>query len=198
MSPRDFVRVFAFAACVSIALAACEPMVNEETLDPVQKDLVGSSGSGDDHGGGGDDDGGVDPGSSCPGGYRFAISESDSSANVRAGELRDGIFPLYLWKLSGTGISALQGELVIQGGSYFPGSFSAEDPFFGVTLPDGPDVLIAVGGCPCEELLVGQFYVEIGADGASVNLVPGPGGGAVNCAANPQPVGFQCLPYSSR
>jgi hypothetical protein len=112
--------------------------------------------------------------------------------------LRDGIFPLYLWKLGGTGISALQADFNVVGGSFFPGSFSAVDPFFGVTLPDGPDLLVAVGGCPCEELLVGMFYVEAGPDGVSVSLGPGTGGGAVNCATNPQPVGFQCLQYSSR
>ncbi len=193
-------RAQLFAAILAtFAIVACDPLASDEP--PVSQSL-GSGGNGGENGGGdsggGNGNGGADPGPSCPGGFRFAISGSDSSSSVQSGDLRDGIFPLYLWKLSGTGISALQADVVVEGGLFFPGSFSAEPPFLGVNLSDGPDLMVAVGGCPCEELLVGSFYVDAGADGVRVSLTPGNGGGAVNCATNPQLVGFQCVAYSSR
>jgi hypothetical protein len=188
-----YAHIFALVLSL-VTITACEPMLSDEAPPLLgSDDKDGGSGGDDDSGG----DGSVDPGPSCPGGFRFAISESDSSSSVQRGDLRDGLVKLYLWKLAGTGISALQGEFSIAGGSYSPGSFSSRSPFIGITTADGPDVLVALGGCPCEELLVGSFRVEAGPDGVLVSLSRGSDGGAVSCDAS-QTAGFQCLPYSSR
>jgi hypothetical protein len=190
---KKFRPLFALAALTAVS---CDPLQSDEEIPPPPPVIVDDSGDQDSGG----DDGGSDPDPtlSCPGGFRFAISESPVDASIQHGDLRNGIYPLFLWKLRNTGISALEGVFVIEGGTYFEGSFSAEDPFIAINIANGPDVMTAVGGCPCDSMLIGQFYVDAGPEGVRVRLTPGPTGGAVNCATNPAIAEFLCSEYSSR
>jgi hypothetical protein len=105
---------------------------------------------------------------------------------------------LWLWQMSG-GLTALQGDLHVVGGVAFDPVFSAQPPYISLTLPDGPDVLLASPGCSTGAHLLGSFLVVDDGNGVWVELTPGIDGGVADCAT-PTPAGhpFICRPFSSR
>ena len=136
--------------------------------------------------------------SSTAGGYTFAISASAVHPFAGTAPRVSGPIPLYLWCIAGS-FSALQGDIGVGGGAgEFDPVFSAIAPYLSLNLPDGPDVLLAAPGCSEGVKLLGSLWVLDDGGGVAVSMVPGPGGGAVDCGSTPTTHGFTCRSFSNR
>ncbi|MFN8178432.1 MAG: hypothetical protein U0167_10895 [bacterium] len=128
----------------------------------------------------------------------LAISASSSHPYEQSDHATDGPVTLWLWQVSGA-LTALQGEVHVVGGAAFDPLFSAQPPYMSLTVPNGPDVLLASPGCSSGAKLLGSLLVVDDGNGVWVQMTPGIDGGAADCAT-PTPAGvpFRCRAFSSR
>lgn len=133
--------------------------------------------------------------SSGLGANSLSLSFSATSPSESVAPVTDGLVQLFLWSRSGA-FSALQGDLELLGGvSSFGATFVPEPPFLGLATEDGPDVLIAAGGCPSGGMLLGSFYFQGDGTPGLIRFGTGPHGGAATCdPLHPVRVGFTCTP----
>ncbi|MCA9729214.1 MAG: hypothetical protein KC729_16120 [Candidatus Eisenbacteria bacterium] len=120
--------------------------------------------------------------------YGWSISGSSTDARVNTGDIAPGLpGSVYLWLTCTTvdGVSAMEARVDVQGLLFL--SFT---PMNGaLNAGAGQELLLAVGGCPREDFLIGSISVLNLGTGGSLCLVPSTANGfnvTVDCdAVNP-------------
>jgi hypothetical protein len=127
----------------------------------------------------------------------FALSASPTDPNRQTAPPAQGEVQLWLWSLSGAFV-AVQGDVHAVGGSVVDGGFAAEAPYLSMSIPGGPEVLLASEECITGTRLLGSLWVVDDGDGLWVTMTPGLGGGIADCSPEPHGYFYRCRPFSSR